>query len=404
MDSWGNQLAHFKQQVDGITTMVAFSTLALGAYAKTLDEKVHALVASGEVDKQASDDGKSATYSYSQEHSPFFERLRSVYTAVVLLPPSGIVSLLTEFDQLFGGLVRSVLTLKPEIWQSCDDSKLSYSEATTYPTMEALRESLLDRMVGAVLRSGGPDQFKWLESKLRMTLTKDLEEWKPYIELTERRNLLIHSDGCVTDQYLRTCQTAGVTWTSKPSIGDRLTITPEYFRDACTLILTLGAKLTHVLWRKVNPRDIETADLNLLEMIFDLVRTDAYTAAQRLGTFALNSLKKHPNEETTRMILVNTAQAFKWDEQPEKCRDLLDSQDWRASSDNFKLAVAVLRDDYVTAIKTMRQLGKGSETVPEEAYKTWPLFREARRREDFLATYAEIFGHPLKVKQSRLEQ
>jgi hypothetical protein len=401
MDSWGEHLAHFKQQVDGISTMVILSTLALGAYAKTLGKTINALVASGEVERQASDDRKSATYSYSQGDSMPFDELRNTHSAVLLLWSSGIVSLVTEFEQLIGRLVRTILTLRPEIWQSCDDSKLSSAEAVSFPSMEALRESLLDRTVGSVLRNGGPaDQFRWLESRVGITLTKDLDEWAPYIELTERRNLLIHSDGCVTNQYLRACQDAGVTWASKPSVGDQLSVDPGYYVEACTLILTLGAKLTHVLWRKISPAEIEVSDSNLSELVFDLVRTEKCVAAQRLGAFALNTLKKHPNEQVLRTIIVNTAQAYKWDDQPDKCKSLLDSRDWRASSDEFTLAIAVLRDDYATAVRLMHQLGKSSELMTEDAYKTWPLFREARKRSDFLAAYEEVFGHRLKVKQS----
>lgn len=400
MDSWGDQVAEFKRRVDSIGTMVILATWALGAYAGSLNKKVAALVASGQVDKQTSDDGKSATYLFSELDSPDIRQSLDVCVAAARLMPSGIVSLVTDFEQLTGGLIKTVLTLRPEIWQSCEESKLAYSEAVAYPSIEALKESLLNRTVEAVLRNGGPSQFRWLESKLGVTLTKDLEEWIPYVELTERRNLLMHSDGCVTDQYIRACQAVGLTWTSKPSIGEQLSMGPDYFLEACTLVLTLGVKLTHVLWRKISPQETELADSNLANIIFDSVKTEKYDAAERLGVFALDTLKKHPDEKVLRMILVNTAQAYKWDGKPEKCRSLLDSRDWRASSDDFKLAVAVLRDDYATVVRLMRQLGKSSEMVTEEAYKTWPLFREERKRDDFLAAYAEVFGQVLKVEQS----
>lgn len=401
MDSWGEHLAHFKHQVDGTSTMVVLSTMALGAYGKAIGKTIDALVASGDVQKQESEDHKSDTYSYSQGDSIPFDEILNAHSAILLLPSSGVVSLVTEFEQLVGRLVRTILTQRPEIWKSCEDYKLPYSEAVTFPSIEALRETLLDRMASSVLRNGGPaDQFRWLESKIGITLTKDLDEWTPYVELTERRHLLIHSGGCVTDEYLRVCQASGVTWATKPSVGDHLSTDSEYYIGACTLILTLGAKLTHVLWRKISPEEIELAELNLNELIFDLVRTDKCVAAQRLGVFALKTLKRHPNEQTLRAIVVNTAQAYKWDGQPDKCKATLDSQDWRASSREFKLAVAVLHDDYTMVARLMHDLGTTNDYVTNSAYETWPLFQEARKREDFLIAYEEVFGRQLRVKQS----
>lgn len=401
VDSWGEHLAHFKHQVDGASTMVVLSTLALGAYAQAVVPTIDAMVASGDVQKQESEDHKSETYYYSQGDSIPFDEIKNAYSAMLLLPSSGVVSLVTEFEQLVGRLIRTILTHRPEIWRSCEDQKLPYSEAVAFASIDALREALLSRMTSSVLRNGGPtDQFKWLESKLGIPLTKDLAEWPSFVELTERRHLLIHSDGCVTDEYLGACQAAGVTWKSRPCVGDHLSTDSRYFVEACTTILTLGAKLTHVLWRKISPEELELAELNLNELIFDLVRTDKCVAAQRLGTFALKTLKKHPNEQTLRAIVVNTAQAYKWDDQPDKCKATLDSQDWRASSREFKLAVAVLHDDYATVVRLMRDLGPTNDYVTNSAYETWPLFQEARKKKEFLAAYEEVFGHQLRVKQS----
>ena len=45
------------------------------------------------------------------------------------------------------------------------------------------------------------------------------------------------------------------------------------------------------------------------------------------------------------MVLVNLAQTYKWQGLEKDCRDLLRSQDWEATSDDFRLCVAVLEDE-----------------------------------------------------------
>jgi hypothetical protein len=57
----------------------------------------------------------------------------------------------------------------------------------------------------------------------------------------------------------------------------------------------------------------------------------------------------------------------------------------------FHLAIAVLQDDYEGALEIMRKIGPEGDVTKVE-YRDWPLFRELRTRNDFLATFKDIFG------------
>src|SRR5207244_3473281 len=103
------------------------------------------------------------------------------------------------------------------------------------------------------------DHFSWLETKLDMPLRKDLPSWPSFVELTERRNLLVHCDGVVSHHYLANCQEHSVAL-GTCSVGDKLGVPSVYYRAACDCILEMAVKLTHVVWRKLLPNEREPAD------------------------------------------------------------------------------------------------------------------------------------------------
>lgn len=66
--------------------------------------------------------------------------------------------------------------------------------------------------------------------------------------------------------------------------------------------------------------------------------------------------------------------------------------DWSAMSDKFKLAKAVLVDDFDNAYKIMRKIGKDEEEMEQFGYQEWPLFQEIREEDQFKEVYKEIYG------------
>ncbi len=71
----------------------------------------------------------------------------------------------------------------------------------------------------------------------------------------------------------------------------------------------------------------------------------------------------------------------------------LDSFDWSGSGDDFKLAEAVLREQFDLAKEIMTRIGPKNPFLTEGAYNEWPLFREFRDTEQFCVGYEEVFGY-----------
>ena len=207
-----------------------------------------------------------------------------------------------------------------------------------------------------------------MENRFDLPLKKDLPIWPQFVELTERRNLFVHTGGVVSSQYLAVCAAHGVQHETDVGVGDVLGVPQTYFKNACSCLLEISTKLAQVLWRKIDPESMEVADRSLIEVTYELLEIENYSLAKTLVDFGVNTLKRHSSDSDRRLLLVNLAQCHKWLGKSEICNEILDKEDWSSSSDKFKLGVAVLHDDFDEAVKIMKRIGPEGE-VTEADYK-----------------------------------
>lgn len=316
------------------------------------------------------------------------------HLASKLLPRSLIVSLVSQYDAYLGRLLRAIFIGKPEILNS-SERKLSFEDIASLGSIENARDLILEKEVESILRSSHNDQFKWMENAFGLPLTKELKIWPVFIELTERRNLFVHTDGVVSTQYLSNCAKHKCTLDDGTEEGTELMVSSAYFRQSHQCIFEIGTKLGHVLWRKLFPEQRQIADSNLIGLTYDLIDRHRYDLAICLLDFAFEGIKKFSDEASKLYLLINRAQAYKWNEDENRCKQILGEVDWSAKSDNFKLAHAVLSDSFHEAQEIMGRIGK-SGSITSDHYRDWPLFKVFRETNEFLEAYSKIFGEDFR--------
>lgn len=158
----------------------------------------------------------------------------------------------------------------------------------------------------------------------------------------------------------------------------------------------MGVKLAHVLWRKVQPKDLEKADDNLIATGYSLLSEERFELARRVLDFSTTTLKRFSNEQNRLRLVVNQAQAYKWSDDMETTRKILSNEDWSTRSDDFQLAEAVLLDDFDRADEIVKRVG-ATGSVKKSEYREWPLFRVYRKSETFQGTFEEVFQEPLNL-------
>lgn len=333
-------------------------------------------------------------FSISADKITDYRRLNyhitSLQSSQRLMPRNLLVALVCTYDAFLGKLLRFILEVKPGILDS-SDKQLSFSELQQYTSIDAAREFIVEKEIEGVLRKSHIDHFKWLENTLGTPFNKGLESWPEFVELTERRNLFVHTDGLVSSQYLKICKEHKCRLKEDVAVGVRLGVPKSYFDASYYTLYEIGIKLAHVIWRKLLKEELESIDDNLCAFTFSLIEKRDYPIAIRVLEFFTQSNMAHHEEASRRVMLINLAQAYKWNKQLDKCNALLDAHDWSALHHKFRLAVVVLREKWDEAFALMRRL-KDDPEFKKAAYKDWPLFKQLRKAEGFSAVYEECYG------------
>jgi len=386
----GSAIELFIKHVDSIGNIMPPMVVAMQEIAARFRSSLHTFEGA-HCQVEESDRGRSVTIN--QEHLKRWKHLKRRYDnahhAQILMPRSMLVSLVSQFDAFLGRLLWIIFSLKPDTIKKSERT-LTYEQLVGFDSIAAARDYIIQKDIESILRSSHPDQFSTLEDRFSLKLTSDLPSWKAFVEITERRNLFVHTDGVVSAQYLTNCRNHSCS-TEGLKIGDRLGVTQEYANKAHHCILEIGIKLGQVLWRKLFPKAPELADRSLVDITFDLLDSGRFKLAISVLDTALKYFKF--SSETCKLTsTINLAQAYKWTDCESDCKSLLQSVDWEAKGDAYRLANAVLHEDWLAAQRLMERIGTNDEIVNQTNYRDWPVFRQFRERQEFLDTYRKVFG------------
>ncbi len=326
---------------------------------------------------------------YVSEFNDILKKFDSNSISLKLVPRSLLVALVSQFDSFIGQLLRTLFYLKPEMLNGSEKA-LKFSELVEFVSIDAAREYIIEKEIETVLRKSHSDQFSWLESKFKVPLRKALPIWSDFIELTERRNLLVHANGVVSSQYVKVCEENGVELDDTVEVGTVLEVSSDYFLKAYKCVYEIGVKLAHVLWRKTQFKDIAKSDKHLNKLTYNLLCEEKNDLAVILLDFITETLKNHSDGEQLRIAVINKSQANKWIGNQKKAIEILENEDWSGWSNEFKLGEAVIRDDFDAAARIMLAIGS-SGTPDKTDYKDWVLFKEFRKSIQFLNAYRDIF-------------
>jgi len=315
------------------------------------------------------------------------------------LPEIVTIGLVSTYDAFLGQLLNVVLSMHPEIVLTSEKS-IKFSDLSKFHSIDDARSSLIGREIESVIRSSHQDQFGWMENRFSTPLRKNLSVWPDFVELCERRNLLTHTGGIVSSQYMANCKMEGVDL-SEIKIGTKLVVDGKYFSKAVSTIYEIGVKLCHVLWRKFAAQEREVADDVLSELSYNLMCASSYELAESLLKFGTTVLKKHSSDRIRRMMIVNYANAVRLQGRDKEAEKILAREDWTASDHDFAICVAAVLGNVAEVVRLMPIIG--AKGIPNaEDYRTWPVFRGLGSEPNFTATFEELFSEPF-VATSAIE-
>lgn len=394
----------FIKQMNSRKRALPVFAYAASMVTKRSENNLFKFIEAHSIDTEYNEDGSIKKYAVpvglNQRHNLLKGTFEDFAIFSSTLPRMALVSVVSLFDAYLTRILKSVYAVKPEILNGCT-RQINFTELVAFGSIDGAREHIIDKEIETVLRDSHAAQFAWLEKKLNMKLT-DLPSWKDFIELTERRNLLVHADGTVSSHYLEICKEHKVDLDKGLKRGDQLEVDENYYINACNCVTEIGIKLSQVLWRKLIPTELEQAENSFIQATYDLLVLKDYKLAEKVLEITKSTGFKKLNFETGLYLTINHAISLKGQEKEKECLALLKKTDFSALSLKFKLANQVLTDAFDDAAATLKKIGPNGE-LSENQLRQWPLFRWFRKTDQFKAAFEEMYGAEFVVIEGKVQ-
>lgn len=399
LEEIGDNLTVFIENINCLRETYEYSEQTLWMQKKEASKQFQDLIKNFPIDK---DSGEiDIPNRHWREFQKKERRMLRAERALTLVPPSYLVSLVSLYDQFYAGLVRLIYRIAPEKLKQ-SNKQFTYRDLCDYKSVQEVKVLIVDETVDKLMRDSHVEQFEWLAKAMGLKTLKKFKEWPDFVELMERRNLFVHSDGVVSQQYLDVCESekallAGV------KKGNQLVVDRVYFESAYKTLYIVGIKLTqmlaHTVYDKQFPNDYSAIDSILIDNVYELITEELYDVAISVSEFVHDDeylgLKHTANDKC--YILLNFAQAYKWNGQTEKCKELLNKVDCTVWKDELLIPKFTLEGEFNIVYEKMRTVGKSSSVLTPENYRQWPIFKELRKEVEFIQLFKEIFGEELEV-------
>lgn len=335
-----------------------------------------------------------------KEYKKLCKRKFRAKKAFQLIPPSYIVTLVSLYDTFLAGFVRCIYSLKESLILESNIS-FSFRDIAEYGSIKEVKKNVIDNTIDKLFRDSHTEQIDWIEKAIDVKTLKQFSGWASFVELTERRNLFVHSDGMVSSQYLKECKKCNYN-TDGVEVGSKLLADDSYFEDSYKLLYEMSVMMTQILLNKlyigVYTNDTGVRDKILIGNIYELISEKLYDVAINVSMFARDGKSFKRNNKDRTYIELNLAQAYKWSGQNDKCLAVLRDLDTSAMNLDLQIPKKVLEEKYDEVYTMMQSLGSGSDILTKEAYREWPIFKEIRKQEKFKNVFELVFSEKLLLQ------
>ena len=310
--------------------------------------------------------------------------------AYEILPQSLLVSKVTQFDLFIGSLIKIILNLQNNIIS--DEKILTFGDLKEFKTIKEAVNHVIEREIDNLLFDSHSAHLEWIGKKLNVNIKEELTlEWASFIEITERRNLYVHTNGFINNQYISKCKEHGFNLGKEHKNKAILEMTPDYFKNSSECLYKVAVKLTFIIWIKLIKNEKEIANRFFInEIIVELIKDNNYTLAKTLLQFS-KSLFSNNRDEAKKIITINLALVEKLIGNKEGAKSIINSEDWSSCKDDFKLVLSVLEEKYDEVFKLMEKIGKEGDLISEVSYINDPIYSELRQQPKFLEVYKKIY-------------
>ena len=387
MEAWDPIMAShasFLNDLECIGEMVSLVLPVLKNRDQERDQRIKQLTEEIETER-----GKRLRFKPATDIKEFLGHVQKMRQGDRMFRQGVITSIVSKFDEFAIDVLRACYRHNPG-WLKNPDKKISYKELLEIESLDLLKDEIISKEIDGLMRDSHHVQITFLDSKLKLGIEQGFPSWLEFLEITERRNLFVHTGGTVSPQYLDNCKRWNVPVDKRMKEGIHLPATDKYIQKAIDCFYELSVWVAQASVRRMFSASFEEADSALNNRSVDLLIEERWELAERIFDFALSMPEVLSSKgEVKYYFLLNRCIAKKFS--GKALNEDLHSVDWRPFHPKYHFAVAILEDRFDDAERLMRSQAVQDE-VTERHFKEWPLLKEFRKTDAFQNAYKDIFG------------
>jgi hypothetical protein len=335
-----------------------------------------------------SEKDKRPRLEYISLFKEFINHVQKIETGARIFRQSVITSIVSHFDEFITDILKISYRYNPS-WLMNPDKKISYKKILEISSIDSLKDEIITKEINELMRDSHFQQVTLLDDKLKLGIKTEFPYWLDFLEITERRNLYIHTGGFVSLQYLENCIKWKASIDESVKEGAYLFPSDDYIQKAIDCFYELSVRVAQASVRRMFPDSFDKLDRLLNNTSVELLVQERWELAERIFKFALSIPERMTSRSFRYYFLINICIAKKF--AGKNFKGDLGSVDWSPLHPMYHFAVSVLEDRFEDAERLMRSEAV-REKVTEEDFKQWPLLKEFRKTEAFGEIYKEIFG------------
>ncbi|HZI56051.1 MAG TPA: hypothetical protein VFF39_04720 [Verrucomicrobiae bacterium] len=290
-----------------------------------------------------------------------------------LLYRSALISLISSAEWFLSQVFREHLERYPET-AGTKDKLLSLDELKSFDSVGDARKYIIDIRIDEIMWGSLEDWIKYLTEKIKLSAGYLKPTKERLTEIFQRRNVMVHNNGVANSIYFHK---VAAEFRPGISLGQELTISPEYLRDGIDLIESNFILLGAELWKQLDAKD-EDRGAAIANVAFERLSEERWTVAETLSNF-LRADKQLP-ERFQLIGLLNYWQSLKWGGRFDEVKSDIESADFSAKDELFQIGRYALLDDVENFVKLL-PIVLGADKLDEEKLVTWPIFKEMVKTE-----------------------
>ena len=336
-----------------------------------------------EIESDGKEKKKRLTFEEVQE---LVSHIAKMETADRMFRQNTIVSIVSKFDEFLMVLLRCGFEENPN-WLKNPDKSITYVQLLEIESIDRFVDELIKKEVDSLMRGSHHAQIALLDAKLKIGIQEHFEGWSEFLEITERRNLFVHSGGVVNSIYRENAVALGYPTPTE----DELSATDDYVYRAIEIFYELSVRLIQGVSRRLFPKCHTDADWKLNNQSVELLQAEQWKLASKMFRYAIGIPDNlRAVEEIKYYNTINLCIALKF--QGEPFDDEIGRVSWKPLHPKYQFAVAVLEDRYEDASSMMKSEAVRQQ-VDKDSILTWPLLREFRKTDEFKTAFKAIYGY-----------